>query len=170
MQFERRTEASASARLLRPDSCASSEGRNGPGKGIKGAKSRGRDSSSDKGQKSQYRLAFPEESRGAAGMVFEGGAESELAKRKAGSAATEQWMEEVCEGENCKQELRRVKANTGSVSQAGAMARTSTSVDGLEAEETGNDKISGAPQALRRRLRKQRGAPMDRGTLAKLQR
>ncbi|HXN29727.1 MAG TPA: hypothetical protein VN902_21565 [Candidatus Acidoferrales bacterium] len=37
-----------------------------------------------------------------------------MAKRKAESPATEQWMEEVCERENCKQALRRVKANKGS--------------------------------------------------------
>jgi hypothetical protein len=35
-----------------------------------------------------------------------GGTESELAKRRAESPATEQWMEEVCERENCKQALR----------------------------------------------------------------
>jgi len=73
-----------------------------------------RDSTTDKRQKNQYRLAFAEESRGAAPMDFEGGTESELAKRRAESPATEQWMEEVCERENCKQALRRVKANKGS--------------------------------------------------------
>jgi RNA-directed DNA polymerase len=73
-----------------------------------------RDSTTDKRQKNQYRLAFPEESRGAAPMAFDGGTESELAKRKAESPTSEQWMEEVCERENCKQALRRVKANKGS--------------------------------------------------------
>ena len=73
-----------------------------------------RDSITDKRQKNQYRVAFPEESRGAAPMAFEGGTESELAKRRAESPTTEQWMEEVCERENCKQALRRVKANKGS--------------------------------------------------------
>jgi RNA-directed DNA polymerase len=73
-----------------------------------------RNSSTDKRQKSQYSLAFPEESRGAAPTAFERGTESELAKRTAESPATEQWMEEVCERENCKQALRRVKANKGS--------------------------------------------------------
>src|SRR6201988_3072190 len=95
-------------------SCASSEGPNGPRKGIKGAMSTRRDSTTDKRQKSQYRLAFPEESRGAAPTAFEGGTESELAERRAESPTTEQWMEEVCERENCKQALRRVKANKGS--------------------------------------------------------
>jgi hypothetical protein len=72
-----------------------------------------RDSTTDKRQKNQYRLAFPEESRGAAPMAFDGGTESELAERKAESPTSEQWMEEVCERENCKQALRRVKANKG---------------------------------------------------------
>src|ERR1700674_5651379 len=95
-------------------SCASSEGTSGPRKGRKGAMSTRRDSTTDKRQKNQYCLAFPEESRGAAPMAFEGGTESELAKRKEESPHTEQWMEEVCERENCKQALRRVKANKGS--------------------------------------------------------
>jgi RNA-directed DNA polymerase len=76
--------------------------------------SKRRDSITDKRQKSQYRLAFPEESRGAAPMASAGGTESELAKHTTESPATEQWMEEVCERENCKQALRRVKANKGS--------------------------------------------------------
>ncbi len=73
-----------------------------------------RDSTTDKRQKSQYRLAFAEESRGAAPMASVGGTESELAKRRAESPTSEQWMEEVCERENCKQALRRVQANKGS--------------------------------------------------------
>src|SRR5437660_8725842 len=85
-----------------------------PARGIKGAMSTRRDSTTDKRQKSQYRLAFPEKSRGAAPTAFEGGTESELAKRTAESPATEQWMKGVCERENCKQALRRVKANKGS--------------------------------------------------------
>jgi hypothetical protein len=80
-------------------SCASSEGPNGPCKGIKGAMSTRRDSTTDKRQKNQYGLAFPEESRGAAPMAFEGRTESKSAKRIAESPATEQWMEEVCERE-----------------------------------------------------------------------
>jgi len=70
-----------------------------------------RDSTTDKRQKNQYRLAFAEESRGAAPMASVGGTESELAKRRAENPTTEQWMEEVCDRENCKQALRRVKAN-----------------------------------------------------------
>ena len=65
-----------------------------------------RDSTTDNWQKNQYRLAYPEESRGAAPMAFAEGTESELAKRRAESPATEQWMEEVCERENYKQALR----------------------------------------------------------------
>jgi RNA-directed DNA polymerase len=86
--------------------------------------SKRRDSTTDKRQKSQYRLAFPEESRGAAPRGFVGGTESELAKRKAESPATEQWMKEVCERENCQQALRRVKANKGS-----------PGIDGMTVEE-----------------------------------
>jgi len=73
-----------------------------------------RDSITDKRQKNQYRLAFAEESRGAAPTASGEGTESGLAKRRAESPATEQWMEAVCERENCKQALRRVKANKGS--------------------------------------------------------
>jgi hypothetical protein len=47
-------------------SCASSEGPNGPRKGIKGAMSTRRNSTTDKRRKSQYSLAVPKESRGAA--------------------------------------------------------------------------------------------------------
>ena len=86
--------------------------------------SKQRDSTTDKRQKSQYRLAFPEESRGAAPRVSAGGTESGLAKRTAESPATKQWMEEVCERENCKQALRRVKANKGS-----------PGIDGMTVEE-----------------------------------
>jgi RNA-directed DNA polymerase len=83
-----------------------------------------RDSTTDKRQKNQYRLAFPEESRGAAPRASVEGTKSELAKRRAESPATEQWMEEVCERENCKQALRRVKANKGS-----------SGIDGMTVEE-----------------------------------
>jgi len=53
------------------------------------------------------------------------------------------------------------------------MAPTPTSVDGLEAVETGNHEISGAPQARHRCAgRRENGglAPMDRGTLRTRQR
>ena len=48
-------------------------------------------------------------------MASDEGTETLTAKRNAESPAiTEQWMEEVCERENCKQALARVKANKGS--------------------------------------------------------
>jgi len=70
---------------------------------------------SDKRQNNQLLLAFMEESRSEAPMASEEGTETLKAKRNAESPAiTEQWMEEVCERENCKQALARVKANKGS--------------------------------------------------------
>jgi RNA-directed DNA polymerase len=70
---------------------------------------------SDKRQKNQLELAFTEESRSEAPRVSAEGTESLAAKRTAESPAIgEQLMEEVCERENCKQALARVKANKGS--------------------------------------------------------
>jgi RNA-directed DNA polymerase len=70
---------------------------------------------SDKRQKNQLVLAFQEEGRSEAPRASAEGTESLVAKRKAESPAIgEQWMEEVCEQENCKQALARVKANKGS--------------------------------------------------------
>src|SRR3974390_3674267 len=70
---------------------------------------------SDKRQKNQLVLAFTEESRSEAPTASAEGNESFAAKRKAESPAIdEQLMEEVCERENCKQALARVKANKGS--------------------------------------------------------
>jgi RNA-directed DNA polymerase len=70
---------------------------------------------SDRRQKNQLGLAFPAESRSAAPTVAEEGTESLAAKRRTESSAiTEQRMEEGCERENCKQALRRVRANKGS--------------------------------------------------------
>jgi RNA-directed DNA polymerase len=69
----------------------------------------------DKRQKNQLGLAFLEESRSEAPTAFGEGTESLTAKRSAESPAIgEPWMEEVCERENCKQALARVKANKGS--------------------------------------------------------
>jgi len=60
-------------------------------------------------------LAFPVESRSEAPKAAAKGIETLVAKRKTESlAGTERLMEEVCEGENCKQALQRVKANKGS--------------------------------------------------------
>ena len=69
----------------------------------------------DMRQKNQLVLAFPAESRSEAPSAAEEGTESFTAKRTTESSAiTERLMEEVCERENCKQALRRVKANKGS--------------------------------------------------------
>lgn len=60
-------------------------------------------------------LAFPAEGRSEAPKATEKGTETLMAKRKSESlAGTEGLMEEVCELENCKQALQRVKANKGS--------------------------------------------------------
>jgi RNA-directed DNA polymerase len=70
---------------------------------------------SDKRQKNQLVLAFPEESRSEAPTASEEGTESLAAKRRSESPAIgERLMEEVCEWENCKQALARVKTNKGS--------------------------------------------------------
>jgi RNA-directed DNA polymerase len=66
-------------------------------------------------QKIQLELAWGEEAKGEARRLFPPGTESSAAKRGAESPAiTESLMEEVCERENCKQALKRVKANKGS--------------------------------------------------------
>src|SRR6202165_601511 len=70
---------------------------------------------SDKRQKNQLELAFTDESRSEAPRVSAEGTESLVAKcRTERPAIGEQLMEEVCERENCKQALARVKANKGS--------------------------------------------------------
>ena len=70
---------------------------------------------SDKRQKNQLVLAFLAEDTGEAQRAAEEGTESLRAKRGTESPAIgEQLMEEVCERENCKQALARVKANKGS--------------------------------------------------------
>src|SRR6266496_34713 len=69
----------------------------------------------DKRQNNQLVLAFMEEDRGEAPKDLREGTESSGGKRGIESPAiTEQLMEEVCERENCKQALKRVKANKGS--------------------------------------------------------
>jgi hypothetical protein len=60
-------------------------------------------------------LAFLAESRGDTPRAAERGTETLVGKRKSESlAGTERLMEEVCELENCKEALQRVKANKGS--------------------------------------------------------
>ena len=69
---------------------------------------------SDKRQNNQLELAFTEESRSEAPRVSGEGTESLAAKHGTESLAIgEQLMEEVCERENCRQALARVKANKG---------------------------------------------------------
>jgi RNA-directed DNA polymerase len=66
-------------------------------------------------QKNQLELAFTDKSRSEAPRVFVEGIESLMAKRKEESPAIgERLMGEVCERENCKRALARVKANKGS--------------------------------------------------------
>src|SRR5713226_721232 len=68
-----------------------------------------------KNRPEQEVLAFPVESRSDAPNTAEKGTETPMAKRTSKSlAGTERLMEEVCELENCKQAVQRVKANKGS--------------------------------------------------------
>jgi RNA-directed DNA polymerase len=68
-----------------------------------------------KNRPEQEVLAFPGESRSDAPKTTGKGTETLVAKRKTESlAGTERLMEEVCELENGKQALQRVKANKGS--------------------------------------------------------
>ena len=69
----------------------------------------------DRRQKNQLVLAFMEEDRGEAPKGLQEGTEASAGKRGIESPAiAEQLMEEVCGRENCKQALKRVKANKGS--------------------------------------------------------
>jgi RNA-directed DNA polymerase len=65
-------------------------------------------------QKIQLELAFTEEPRGEASTHLREGTETLVAKRGTESPAEQQLMEEVCGRENCRQALKRVKANRGS--------------------------------------------------------
>jgi RNA-directed DNA polymerase len=72
---------------------------------------------SDKRQKNQLQmvLAFAVEGRSEAPKARQEGTESLTANGETESpAGTRQWMEEVCDKENLKRALRRVKANKGS--------------------------------------------------------
>ncbi len=81
---------------------------------------------SDKRQKIQLMLAFTDESRSEAPRVSAEGTETVVAKRGTESLAMgEQLMEEVCERENCKQALARVKADN----------KGSAGVDGMTVHE-----------------------------------
>src|SRR5712664_1349778 len=68
-----------------------------------------------KNRPEQEVLAFPVENRSDTPKAAEKGTETLMAKHRTESlAGTERLMEEVCELENCKQALQRVKANKGS--------------------------------------------------------
>jgi RNA-directed DNA polymerase len=70
---------------------------------------------SNRRQKNQLELAFTGKSRSEAPRVSGKGTELLTAKRRGESPAIGgQWMEEVCERENCERALARVKANKGS--------------------------------------------------------
>ena len=78
----------------------------------------------DKRQKNQLVLAFMEEDRGEAPKGLSEGTESSAGMRGTKSPAmAEQWMEEVCGRENCKQALKRVKANQGSAGVDGMIVQ-----------------------------------------------
>ncbi len=67
-----------------------------------------------KNRSEQEVLAFPAESRSDAPTAAVQGTETLMAKHRTESlAGTERLMEEVCELENCKQALQRVKGNKG---------------------------------------------------------
>jgi len=67
-----------------------------------------------KNQPEQGAPACPAGNRSDAPKAAERGTETLVAKRKSESlAGSERLMEEVCELENCKQALKRVKANKG---------------------------------------------------------
>ncbi len=70
---------------------------------------------SDRRQKNQLELAFTDKSRSEAPRVSGKGTESFRAERRAETPAIgERLMEEICERENCKRALARVRANKGS--------------------------------------------------------
>jgi RNA-directed DNA polymerase len=69
----------------------------------------------DKRQKNQLALAFPAEAQGEALRTTEQGTESHITEHPSESPTAHQHlMEEVCERENLRQALKRVKANKGS--------------------------------------------------------
>ena len=83
---------------------------------------------SGKRQNNQLMLGFDQEDRGEASKGLIEGTETLTAKRGTESPAIgERWIEEVCERENCKQALKRVKANKGS-----------PGVDGMTGQQSGN--------------------------------
>ena len=75
-------------------------------------------------QKNQLELAWGGEVKGEAPKLLPPGTESSAAKRGTESPAiAESLREEVCGRENCKQALKRVKANKGSPGEDGMTVR-----------------------------------------------
>src|SRR5689334_22353587 len=68
----------------------------------------------DERQKTQLELALVSELRGEARRLDNGGTESSAAEHDTESLAERQLMEQVCERENLKRALARVKGNKGS--------------------------------------------------------
>ena len=80
---------------------------------------------SEERQKSQMRLAFMEGSESEARAATREGTEAPIATRQDESLTrSEQLMEEICEGENLKRALKRVKGNKGA-----------PGIDGMKVEE-----------------------------------
>jgi RNA-directed DNA polymerase len=74
----------------------------------------------DRRQNNQLVLAFTEEYKDEAPKDLQKGIESSIGKRGTESPTIgEQLMEEVCERENCKEALARVRANKGSAGADG---------------------------------------------------
>jgi RNA-directed DNA polymerase len=81
----------------------------------------------DRRRKIQCELAFPAKSRGEAPTVAGEGTESSVTERVAESpASTERLMEEVCERDNLRTALKRVKANKGGPGVDGMMVEELT--------------------------------------------
>ena len=80
---------------------------------------------SEERQKSQMRLAFMEGSKSEARAASREGTEAPIATRQDESLTrSEQLMEEICERENLKRALKRVKTNKGA-----------PGIDGMKVEE-----------------------------------
>ncbi len=74
----------------------------------------------DKRQKNQLALAAPAEAQGEALRTTEQGTESHITEHPSESPTAHQHlMEEVCERENLRRALKRVKANKGSRASTG---------------------------------------------------
>ena len=117
-----------------------------------------------KNQPEQEELAFPAESRSEAPKAAEQGTETLMAKHRTESlAGTERLMEEVCELENCKQALQRVKANKGSPGVDGMTVDELTEYLKQHGLEIGEQLRNGTyqPQPVRRvEIRKPDGSGM----------